>query len=630
MEYFLKASAIVIIFYACYKFLLERETFFESNRWFLLGGLILSIIFPFIVIPIYIEYTPTATNFLISETSALSSSSSQSSIDYLEFFYLVYIIGVLFFSIKLVIEFSSLFMLFKTNKRQKLNGFTYIETTHKASPFSFFKCIVYNKNQFNPIELKHVINHEKIHAKHFHSIDVIIAQLTCIMLWFNPFIWLYKKELQQNLEFIADQKAQTISECEKSYQTLLLKASVPNYQLAFTNNFYNSLIKKRIVMLHKSKSNQLNVWKYALTLPVLVIFLMNANTKKVYVEKAIPMEEVTSYASPALELISPSGTEQPKNDAAVSQSTLLANSKKNANTNSNNNTNDQLKNAVAKFSNIGAMITKDLSDAELDAIKKQFKEEGVNVKIKGVKRNSKNEITAIKINVDSKGSNANYHTESDDPIRPIKINVDDKSGKISIGNAGNKVHNADNSYKVISKDGKHKVHKEGKGSNVFVFSDEHDDHDADHDYEIIIEGEGNAQTIHKSKGKGKSLFISEDGKVTEVKDKNIFIKKADGDHGGTKVIRKTKDGKEKTLWSTDDETNVYEYDSKGENKFIFSNADGKEPLYILNGKEITKKEMDDLNPDNIDRVEVLKGDKATEKYGDKGKNGVVLISTKEK
>ncbi|TVZ60363.1 beta-lactamase regulating signal transducer with metallopeptidase domain [Flavobacteriaceae bacterium MAR_2010_105] len=624
MEYLLKSSAIVIIFYACYKLLLERETFFESNRWFLLGGLIMSILIPFIVIPIYIEYTPTTQSFIISETGELASSTAQNTFDYMELVSLIYITGVLFFTSKLLVEFSSLFVLFKTNKRLKINGFTHIETSHKASPFSFFKCIVYNKDQFSKVELDHVINHEKVHAKQYHSIDVILVQLASVVLWFNPFIWLYKKELQQNLEFIADQKAQTISECEKSYQTLLLKASVPNYQLAFTNNFYNSLIKKRIVMLHKSKSNQLNVWKYALILPVLAFFLMSANTKKVYVEKVIPMEEVTSYASPSIDLISKLPTDQAEIDKPEPKETFSANSEKTALSNSNN----QPKNAVAKFANISAMITKDLSDAELDAIKKEFKDEGVTVKIKGVKRNGKNEITAIKIDVDSKDSNANYHTESDDPIRPIRINVDDKSGKISIGNAGHKVHYADESYKVVSKDGKHKIHKAGKGSKVFVFSDDHDD-DEDHEEEIIIEGEGKAHTIHK--GKGNVHFISEDGNVIKVKDKSVVIRKVDGDDEDTKVIRLEKVDKAKKVWTNKkDDVEVYEFDSKGENKFFISNTDGKEPLYILNGKEITKKEMDEVNPDNIDKVEVFKGDKATEKYGDKGKNGVVLITTKEK
>ena len=145
-------------------------------------------------------------------------------------------------------------------------------------PFSFFKYIVFNKTQFNDTELTHIINHEKVHAKQYHSLDIILVQLASALFWFNPFIWLYKKEIQQNLEFIADKEAQNISKCEKSYQTLLLKSSVPNYQLVLANNFYNSLIKKRIVMLHKSKSNNLKMWKYALVLPVLAVFLMSANT----------------------------------------------------------------------------------------------------------------------------------------------------------------------------------------------------------------------------------------------------------------------------------------------------------------------------------------------------------------
>ena len=97
-------------------------------------------------------------------------------------------------------------------------------------------------------------------------------------------VWLYKKDLKQNLEFIADKNAQANTNCKKSYQHLLLKTSVPNYQVALTNNFYNSSIKKRIVMLHKNRSHKRNQLKFLLVLPALVLFLMSFNTKEIYIQ----------------------------------------------------------------------------------------------------------------------------------------------------------------------------------------------------------------------------------------------------------------------------------------------------------------------------------------------------------
>jgi beta-lactamase regulating signal transducer with metallopeptidase domain len=252
MEYLLTASAVIFIFYTCYKVFLQRETFFESNRWFLLIGLIFAILMPFIVIPVYIEYVPVVQQFIVANAGTASQTAIEDPIDFIQIVFLIYSIGALYFLVKFIIELSSLLLLLKKNSSYKKGAFTFIETHHKVPPFSFFKYIVYNKNQFNETELNHIINHEKVHAKQYHSIDIMLIHIASTLFWFNPFIWLYKKVLQQNLEFIADKEAQIVSKCEKSYQTLLLKSSVPNYQLVLANNFYNSLIKKRIVMLHKS------------------------------------------------------------------------------------------------------------------------------------------------------------------------------------------------------------------------------------------------------------------------------------------------------------------------------------------------------------------------------------------
>src|SRR5690606_37026592 len=119
-----------------------------------------------------------------------------------------------------------------------------------------------------------IITHEKTHANQYHSIDILLTQLSCIVLWFNPFIWFYNKDLKQNLEFIADKTTLKQNHCKKSYQYTLLKTSIPSHQMALSNNFYNSLIKKRIVMLHKSKSKKINQLKYALVIPVVALFLM--------------------------------------------------------------------------------------------------------------------------------------------------------------------------------------------------------------------------------------------------------------------------------------------------------------------------------------------------------------------
>ncbi|MBL7560947.1 M56 family metallopeptidase [Olleya sp. YSTF-M6] len=288
MEYILKASAIIILFYTCYKLFLQRETFFQANRWFLLIGLFTAIALPLIVIPIYIEYTPTPIQYhqTTNNTTITQPIIQETTFDYWTLLPIVYLLGALFVTIKITLQFWSLHKLLKHQKTIKQGAFKHVQINKQIAPFSFFKTIVYNPYQFSKQELKHIITHEKIHASQNHTIDNIIAQIATILFWFNPCIWWYKKALQQNLEFIADHEAQNKTECAKSYQTALLKASLNTSQLAITNNFYQSLIKKRIVMLQKSKSKKSNLLKLTIILPFLALFLMSFNTKEVYIANA--------------------------------------------------------------------------------------------------------------------------------------------------------------------------------------------------------------------------------------------------------------------------------------------------------------------------------------------------------
>lgn len=88
-----------------------------------------------------------------------------------------------------------------------------------------------------------ILQHEKIHATQWHSVDILMANLTTALLWFHPLSWLYKRSLAQNLEYIADRETVAISGAKKSYQQALLKVSIANLQPALTNPFYQSFIK---------------------------------------------------------------------------------------------------------------------------------------------------------------------------------------------------------------------------------------------------------------------------------------------------------------------------------------------------------------------------------------------------
>ena len=248
MEYFVKFSAILGLFYIVYKLLLEKETFFNAIRAYFLVAIIAAAILPLVVIPEYVYVDTIVTTSVSTGQEEIVAPQNSGSLDLWNVIYLIYGIGVLFFGVRFLIQLGSLFkFIFRYSKKRK-DGFVLIESSGSTSPFSFFNYIIYPKNGFNKDEKEQIIAHEKVHASQYHSFDILLTQLLIIFNWWNPIAWMTQKEIQKNLEFIADQGAQGIHSNKASYQYLLLKTVTPNYSFALTSNFYNSIIKKRIII----------------------------------------------------------------------------------------------------------------------------------------------------------------------------------------------------------------------------------------------------------------------------------------------------------------------------------------------------------------------------------------------
>ncbi len=661
MEYLLKVSTVVGIFYLCYKLFLHRDTFFESNRGFLLLGLFTAFTIPFLVIPIYIEYTPAPIQNYDLSGELVTIQNSEKPFDILTYIPLIYFIGLCVFALRFLFQFVSLCRIIIRNKTEKEGPFKLVKTVSDLPPFSFFNWIVYNPNQFNQSELIQILTHEKVHVSQRHSIDILVTQLSCIVLWFNPLIWLYNKALKQNLEFIADQNTQRKFNCKKSYQYTLLKTTMPSHQMALTNNFYNSLIKKRIVMLHKSKSKKIGQTKYLLVVPLLAIFLMSFNTKQVLIEKETPSLELPNMDRliDTETITSSNGLSQEEEKPSIKSSF------------SGSNTDEKiiLKDSKPKkqksIGNIETIIiSKNTTDTELKKVAKNLNKEGVTIKFKNVKRNDNGEITGMKIKVSSKKSSANYNVNSDDAIKPIKISIKNNGENISIGNADIYSHEG-HAFYFKSKDGKHKIHKSGKEDNVFIFSDndgEHEVHEIHGD--AIIHGD---TLVYESKGKYQ--IIKNGKKVKVISNQNIdenvdVIIEHDGNHEEDVIILK----KAKLNRLSDSLTNsplkrigvnsrvadslistnkriVKSNTLKTNNNLMalsnslktngndsihvsLSGLLSKNVLYLLDDEEISENDMHTLDKNKIASITVLKDESAKILYGNKAKNGAILIRSK--
>ncbi len=550
LTYLWKPAVIIMIFYGFYRFILQKETYFQTNRYFLLSGIVLAIVLPFIIIPIYVDIESSQlTQIIPNKFTTNSNLGSESSINWVVIASYIYLIVTIIFLVRLVNQFISLGFLILKNDRVKVGNYYYVETESETSPFSFFNYIVYNPAQFTQNELDQILAHEKVHVNQHHSFDTLITNLLIALQWFNPFAWLYKKEMEQNLEFIADELAQKISYSQQSYQQLLLKTSIPQYQMALANNFYNSLLKKRIIMLHKTRSNRKSQWKIALITPLLLAFVFAFNTTTIAQKKKVKK----GFIEINVEIIE-------------------------------------------------LLISKESSGDDLKKVTETFAEKGLNVKFNGIKRNSKDEITAIKI--DAKTSNgkasASYASDNDEGINPIQISFDNENNNLSIGSSDRGHGDAYHFSNKIIKNIKHK-------------------------------GEGHVFTIHEDDDdETTNVWITKDGDTTKVITKRMVIdidKDHDSDEEHEIHIEMDDDGKE--VRTEVIKITSKKGDGKGNLVFISEGDNDNEPLILVDGKEFTKKEMEELDPDKIAAMNVFKGKKAIEKYGEKGKAGVIVITTKK-
>jgi hypothetical protein len=384
--YCIKSSGLIGMFYLAYYFLLRKETFFNSNRWFLLAGLITSVVLPLVVFTkiVWVAPSPTAIDWSkIPVTTPIDNETFE--INWYIIFGIVYSIGLLVFLLKFAFDFFSLSKVIKGKTIQQQADFKFINVAENVSPFSYFNYIVYNSSLYSDTELENILEHEKVHSSQNHTIDVLISRLFCVVIWFNPLMWLYKKAIAQNLEFIADSEATKNISDKKAYQLTLLKITTRENCVAITNHFYQSLIKKRIVMLNKNQSNKRNSWKYALVLPLLGAFVFFFQVKVVAQEKE-------------------------------SETTVVEHSKPN-------------ENSVDVYK-----INKNTTDAELKEKTKVLKEKyDVTLVFSGIERNSKNELIAIKVDLNKgKEFSKKMATKGTESIKTFGIIVSkNENGKLT-------------------------------------------------------------------------------------------------------------------------------------------------------------------------------------------------------
>lgn len=303
----LKINIALLLFAAAYYLVLRRLTFYTINRAFLVFGILFSSIYPFIDLTDFFYRHANNALTLVPEMNQQMVTLANSN-QYWNWIILLFWLGVVVMGFRLLRQFMALYSLHTRSQKTMLGDHPVRIVDEKLSPFSFGKSIYINPALHGEEELNHILTHESVHVKEWHTLDIILAELSVVFYWFNPGVWLMRKAVKENLEFITDEKVLRKGIDRKTYQYSLLDVGSMKQTLPIVSSFNLSDLKKRIRMMNVKRSSRLTLGRYVFILPVLLfISLAFTVTKKESSKEAPATEPVT----PAMAVNTPVLTGQP-------------------------------------------------------------------------------------------------------------------------------------------------------------------------------------------------------------------------------------------------------------------------------------------------------------------------------
>ena len=559
--YILKSGVCLSLFYLFYRLLLSKETFYRFNRIALLGILVFSLLLPLIEVTKAPQNEINQAVLTIEQLLVMAENHQEtqvttvvegddlvdtwrSPVHWIEIVLLFYIAGIFFLVCRNVYSLFRLVRLMNTAQRRQIDKHTVLLVHDRnVAPFSWMKFVVISRTDLEE-NGREILIHECAHIRKHHSWDLLIADICIFFQWFNPGAWLLKQELQNIHEYEADEAVINEGINARDYQLLLIKKAVGTRLYSMANSFNHSKLKKRITMMLKEKSNPWARLKYLYVLPLAAI-------------------AVTAFARPEI-------SEKADEISAVKVNDLAAI-------------------VEAKVEE----ITKDVSNIiSGDSLKKLV-------------------VTGDSI-LKEKGTISIYGEKGKDGVLATKL-LPDEDNHFKITKTQAKIKPGMNTSVDKSKlMGTHI----GGISTVDL---------RDKDVLVIIDGKESSRTVVDALDPSRIESISIlDGKEAT----DIYGDKA---KNGAMVIQ---------LHSTAEQIlqNKYKIDAISKTRLdalnrgsknwgvTFHSVSGKKPLVYIDGKEAVGEEaLSSVSPERIKSISVMKDKAAVEVYGERGKDGVVLV-----
>lgn len=287
--YIAKVSIATFVFYLAFLLLFQNRKQFVFNRLFLPVSFLISYLIPLISIPVVrtVEMTSLETNSFEMTGPVFSSTQTAETnvealfpIEWHQLLLGIYLLGLCGFLFQLILGNLKAFRIIQKSRKGTLFGMPVSLTIQDVHPFAFFNRIVISENTLASPDIEMIVTHENIHVKENHTLDVILTELLFSFQWFNPFAWLIRDAVKNNLEYKTDhQVVQKFN--PKTYQLAMVSLADKSGVTPFLNSLNGSQLKNRIIMMKSKNENKYAIVKQLAVIPLLAFLVVTLANREV-------------------------------------------------------------------------------------------------------------------------------------------------------------------------------------------------------------------------------------------------------------------------------------------------------------------------------------------------------------
>jgi bla regulator protein BlaR1 len=622
-----KVNIALVLFCLGYYLVLRHLTFYTLNRIYLVIAILFSTLYPNINLSGFAQnhqqFTEPVQNVILNwKAPAENFVKPLYQPNYWQWVELIFWAGVILFAARLMMQLFSLYKLYRQSKPGQVHDHTVRLIRDDISPFSFWRSIYINPTKLSPADLKNVLEHEQVHVNEWHTLDILLAELSTIFYWFNPGVWLMKKAVRENIEFITDRKILQKGTDSKQYQYSLVSVSLATASNTIVNHFNISTIKKRIIMMNAKRSSGYNLTRYVFLVPAVVALLLVFSLSKAATKKGLHTFKAIAADITNITLLN----DKPHiNNAKPHIAVAKEKTQKPTTEKLTIKTADTLYAGKSKDGKKTVLFT---SEHGLDST--TYMINGVPATRADVKALDPGKIISLDL-LDAKNAKEFYQGSADLKSRVLFITTNDSETGKKIKEKIDKSFRSGTiarAYNITSDTGKNSSDYARVAASTNVSVSTSTSSESSDDAPVVSSSVSN-------KASTSVVVLSEPKIATKVKKFDKVFDKV----YVTGVPKSTI-----TISGDNDSTHhVYAYNIsrdepavKAKNMLYLSKVRTNDEatidnlsntLFIIDGKGV--KGLKNIKSDDIESITILKDESARKLYGDKGKNGVIVIKTKK-